>query len=410
MALLVSGLNAISDQRIFIEDYLVWSTVLSTLLFIPVLPSIFLGYLLIIPNSLVLLMLDRLSIHRNHLIAILLLTGFSLIGAHLAGGDTKPVIAQILGITVTSVYFFNALTTFGIPLPRWMDMYIRVAIAAAVLGILQWAIARILHTGDGRLKSIFLEPSHYIFLTLPAIGYCSARYIEKREYGPETLIFLLTYVLADSSLGFLGILLVGAFNVTTRLKSWQILLATALGCAMLGGLYLGSENFRLRATDTITAIAKQDLGGTNASTFALLSNVYVTSQSFQTHPFTGVGIGGYANAYDKYIGTLSGPGLTFLNETLNRDDANSLFLRIAAELGIPGLLVIFGFLVICGHVRGSPYQTIRNALLPYLLVRMLRFGAYFSVEFYFFVGIYLLNYMQCRATKRHVPKAYMSAT
>jgi hypothetical protein len=29
-----------------------------------------------------------------------------------------------------------------------------------------------------------------------------------------------------------------------------------------------------------------------------------------------------------------------------------------------------------------------------------RFGAYFSVEFYFFVGIYVLNYMQSREAKK----------
>jgi O-antigen ligase len=164
----------------------------------------------------------------------------------------------------------------------------------------------------------------------------------------------------------------------------------------------------VRANDTALAIAKQDLGGANASTFALLSNVYVTSQSFQAHPLTGVGIGGYANVYDAYIGTLSGPGLAFLHYDLNRDDANSLFLRVAAELGIPGLLVLLGFIIVCARVGGPPYQTIRNAILPYLLIRMGRFGAYFSVELYFFVGLYLLNYMQSREARRQ--QTYRSET
>jgi O-antigen ligase len=149
------------------------------------------------------------------------------------------------------------------------------------------------------------------------------------------------------------------------------------------------------------AIARQDISGTNASTFAFLSNLYVSSQSFLAHPMTGVGMGGYAMAYDKYIGGVEEADLNeLLSMSLNRDDANSLFLRTAAELGLPGILVLLGFIILCAQVRGSPYQEIRNAILPYFLVRFGRYGAYFSVEVYFFVGIYLLNYLESRRANR----------
>jgi hypothetical protein len=410
VARLVSGLKIALSQRIGVEEYLAWSTVVSVLLFIRIIPSVMLGYLVVIPNCLLLLALGRLTIHRNHLIAILVVGGFSLIGAHYAGTGTNAIVVQIVGITIFSVYYFDMLTSFGISLSRWMEMYVRIAFLVAILGIVEWTIARALHIGDGRLVAIYSEPSHYIFVTLPAIGYCINRYVSERQYGWETAVFVLSYLLADSSLGFLGILLIGLFTFAPRLKGWQILLAGTVVCALVGGLYVGSANFRLRATDTIVAIDKQDLGGTNASTFALLSNMYVTSQSFAAHPLTGVGIGGYANAYDAYIGTLSGPGLIFLHEDLNRDDANSLFLRVAAELGVPGLVVLFGFLIVCGRVGGPPYAAIRNAILPYMLVRMGRFGAYFSVECYFFVGLYIFNYMQSRAARRQIKMAYRSVT
>ena len=361
MARLVSSLKATLERPFGVDAYLPWSTVVSALLFIPVAPSVMLGYLIILPNTLLLLALDRIAIHRHHLIAILAVAGFSLIGACLAGTELKPIIMQVAGITVTSVYYFNALTNFGISLSRWMQMYVRVAFIIALFGILIWIAARLLQVGDGRLAAIYLEPSHYIFLTLPAVGYSIGRFIAQRRYGWESAVFTLTYVLADSSLGFLGLLLIGLFIVAPR------------------------------------------LGGTNASTFALLSNVYVTSQSFQEHPLTGVGIGGYANAYDTHIGTLTGPGLTFLRESLNRDDANSFFLRVAAELGIPGLIVLFSFLILCARVKGPSFEAVRNAILPYLLVRLGRFGAYFSVELYFFVGIYLLNYLDYRRSLLHTP-------
>lgn len=403
MARLVSSLKETLERSFGVDAYLSWSTVVSALLFIPVAPSVMLGYLIVLPNTLLLLALDRIAIHRNHLIAILTVAGFSLIGARFAGTELKPILMQVIGITVTSVYYFNALTNFGISLSRWMQMYVRVAFIIALFGILIWIAARLLQVGDGRLAAIYLEPSHYIFLTLPAVGYSIGRFIAERRYGWESAIFTLTYVLADSSLGFLGLLLIGLFIVAPRLRGWQMLLGGALLCGLVGALYIGSDNFRLRAKDTALAIAKQDLGGTNASTFALLSNVYVTSQSFQAYPLTGVGIGGYAGAYDTHIGTLTGPGLTFLRESLNRDDANSFFLRVAAELGIPGLIVLFGFLILCARVKGPPFEAVRNAILPYLLVRLGRFGAYFSVELYFFVGIYLLNYLDYRRSLLHTP-------
>jgi hypothetical protein len=69
---------------------------------------------------------------------------------------------------------------------------------------------------------------------------------------------------------------------------------------------------------------------------------------------------------------------------------------VAAELGLPGLVALFGFLITCGRVRGSPYREVRNVFLPYIIVRMGRFGGYFSMEIYFFMGLYLLNYLSYR--------------
>jgi len=42
--------------------------------------------------------------------------------------------------------------------------------------------------------------------------------------------------------------------------------------------------------------------------------------------------------------------------------------------------------------------------LPYLLIRMFRFGAWFSLELYFFVGLFVLNYLHSRAAY-NVPKS-----
>lgn len=401
MARLVIDAKAALDRPFGLEEYLVWSTIIATFMWVPLVrPAFQSGYIVIILNSIALLASHRLALHRNHILALLALSIFSIIGALQSGTPLTAPASQILGIGITSVYFFTALTSFGIPLSRWMELYMRVAFALAVFSLIIWPAVALL-TNDVRLRAVYSEPSFYIYVTLPAVGYCVNCFIQERRYGREILVFLLSYILADSSLGFLGLMLVALISYVGRLKGWQILVGGLFVSILVGGLYFFSGNFRLRVDDTVVAIAKQDLSGANASTFALLSNAYVTSQSFLEHPMTGIGIGGFAHAYDEFIGQITGAVITDTSAMqLNRDDANSMFLRVATELGIPGLLLLFGFLIICSRVRGMTYVQIRNAILPYLIIRMGRGGHYFTVELYFFVGIYLLNYMQSRAAKK----------
>jgi hypothetical protein len=397
----VAGVRGALHGRFALDDYLVWSTIVATLLLVPIFrPAFEVGYIIVILNSLLLLAVNRLNIHRNHLLALLALSALGMVSAQLSGTPLTAPVSQILGISVLSIYFLNALANFNLSPRQWMELYMRAAFALAVFALISWPFIS-LYSGDFRLRAIYSEPSFYINATMPAVGYCLNRFIQERVYGREVVVFLLTYILADSSLGFLGLMLIALLSYAPRLKGWKILAGGVLFVTLVGGLYFGSTNFRLRANDTIVAVATQDISGTNASTFALLSNVYVASQSFLAHPLTGIGIGGFAYAYDRYIGEITGTDIgNSLSMELNREDGNSMFLRVATELGLPGLGVLFGFLIICARVQGLPYIQIRNAILPYLLIRMGRGGHYFTVELYFFVGIYLLNYMQSRAAKK----------
>jgi len=408
----VARLKTALDERISVEDYLAWSTAIAVVMFVPLRGSFQIGYVFVIVNTVILLALDRLNIHRNHMLALLALAGFSFFGAAASGTPLNAPASQIVGISLLSVYFFCALTVMGRSLTLWMEMYMRAAFAIAIVGLVKWAGAHILHLGLGetRLTSIYTEPSFFVYCTLPAVGYCVNLFAKERRYGLETLFFLLSYALANSALGFLGLLLIGIFVYMPRLKGWQLLAGAAAVCIVLAGLYVASGEVRQRAVEMVNAIAKQDLTSAGNTTFAFLSNVYVTSQSFKDHPFTGIGLGGYANAYDKYIQDVTGIDITNLNSNvgrdlqnsmqLNRDDAASMFLRVAAELGIPGIACLIGFLIVCARVRTEPFLTLRNAILPYLIVRMTRLGHYFTVELYFFTGIYLFNYLNYRRASK----------
>ena len=85
MARLVSGIKAALDRRVGVEEYLVWSTVISVLMFSHLMGTFQVGYAIVLLNALVLLGFGQLAIHRNHMLAILALTGFSMIGGNAAG-------------------------------------------------------------------------------------------------------------------------------------------------------------------------------------------------------------------------------------------------------------------------------------------------------------------------------------
>jgi hypothetical protein len=395
---------AFLNRKIDVETWLVFSTIVSVFLLIKIGrlgADIFLAYPLVFLNTAILFLLGRLVIHKGHALIIAAVAATSVLAAHFSPTPLTAIIAQIGGIGLMSIFYFSMLLTSGLTVPRWMELYTNAAFYLAVIGIGGFIAQHTLHydpEGEQRLRSIFAEPSLFVYTTLPAMGYYVNTWVNERRYGLETLIFLFAYVLADSALGFIGLVLIGAFTFIKRFTVWHLLAGFIVCAGLLAGLFFASENFRVRVTDTFVAVSSQSLTRTNGSTFAFLSNLYVAANAVIDHPVLGVGIGGYGTTYDGYIGELGQEALETNKDSvgLNKDDANSLFLRVVAELGPLGLITLLGFLIVCAQVEGKPYRQVRNALLPYFFVRMSRFGAYFSMELYFFVGLYLLNYLEYR--------------
>jgi len=395
--------------KVLLENYLLYSTIAS--LFMQVFlfrkgVDIFAGYPIIIVNTAILLALNRLLIHRNHALFAMAVVLVSLVAARRSGTSAAAIVQQIAGALVFSTYYLSMLTTYGLSVPRWMNLYTKGALFVASVSIVEY-LARTLHAipqlNDNRLHWPYPEPSFYVYMTLPAIGtYLTAHLREGGGYRLELGIFLVSYIFAQSSLGFLGLFLVGFFVILLRrITLLRFFAFTIAAGGLLTAVFFLSPNFRLRVTDTFIGLVTGELQHVNASTFAVLANGYVAFSTFFKHPLIGIGLGGYQAIYQQYL-----PGLNNDDPTigaLNSADASSLFFRTAAEMGSFGLIALIGFLVVCFRVKGDVHVAIRNAIMPYFLIRMGRFGAYFSLELYFFVGIYLLNYLHYRATLKSRP-------
>lgn len=393
-----------ANRRIAIDQYLIYSSVLAVFLMQLLAHKgidIFLGYPLIMVNMIILFNLNRLIIHRNHIAIVAAVAAISFIASANSSTPGLSIVAQIMGILFFSTYFFSVLTNSGLSVPRWIQIYAHFALAIVVMGFVLYVLRRLhLFPADKefRLRSIYQEPSLFIYMTLPAFGIYANAYLRNRVYKLEVCLFFFAYVLADSALGFLGMLLIAFFALLPRLSLWKMVGFGFSAFGALVALFFASANFRLRVVDTAVSIARMNFGAANASTFAFLSNAYVTIQTFMNYPLLGVGIGGYQYQYTKYVSDI-GADLTDPNLiNLNMYDASSMFFRTTAEFGLLGLVVLIGFLVVFSRVKGDQHVDIRNALLPYLLVRMSRLGAWFSVEIYFFLGLFVLNYLHSRAS------------
>ena len=84
--------------------------------------------------------------------------------------------------------------------------------------------------------------------------------------------------------------------------------------------------------------------GINLSTYALLSNSFITIESIKDNPL-GTGLGSYHYQYDKYYSKMNPPKylITLGESKINRPDANSLFLRLLVDLGIFSIFLFFHF-------------------------------------------------------------------
>ena len=84
--------------------------------------------------------------------------------------------------------------------------------------------------------------------------------------------------------------------------------------------------------------------------------------------------------------------ITLKQSKINKTDANSLFLRLIADLGVFGLLMILYFFTRSFNVFNKESKIIQQGAFFYLLVKLIREGHYFPPEFYFFLLIFLKEF------------------
>jgi hypothetical protein len=346
-------------------------------------------YFFMIFNLILIFYLGRMWVPFGLQVLTVLVLASGILGVA-QGSDTIPLFAkEWAGISVSALYFccFIRLANFNVE--ECFRLYAHTAYYVALLGLILFPF-QFVYFQLPRLQSVLTEPAMFAITCLPALYYFADRWQRERRDGTKLLVLAIAFAFGGSSVGFLGILF--AICIFGKRYKRGALFIPAIAAILGFGIYALSPDFRMRLDDTAKSGQTLDVSESNLSTLALVSNAYVTLQSVQDHPLFGTGVGSHRLSHEKFIGGLPGveqwdtPALEIASA-----DANSLFLRTLSEGGVLGALLLLWFI---WHYRAREGRGLRNvseAIWIYFFVKLLRGGAYFSPEQFFFIVIYAVN-------------------
>lgn len=372
----------------------------------------------------ILAMKGKLTLNIGFLMGVLVFGAMNVYsigsGYNTVGSFVK--IAVSLLFVITFYYLILAVNQFRVePLFR---MYMAFAKVVAVVGIIQFCsyavgfwpgydygwllnIWKVAGPPDRfiRVNSLLPEPAHLAQFMAPASFVALARLVGMGKTWlslASALAIILVVIISTSSLGFVC-LLFGLVLLIFNLRKFSLLF---VGATVVVGAFIGAytfdEGFELRVNSGVAAMVYGDLSPKNSdiSTFTILNNGYVAYNVVLRRPLTGGGFGSHPISYEKH--SLTGQKGYFKSE-FNTKDGNSMFIRLASETGLIGLLSMLGFLVVCFIRRprreASHRWLIQGSIFLLMLVVLFRQGHYFVCGTPLFLWMYYYNH---RANRREV--------
>lgn len=377
-------------------------------------PEIYLGYIgivLLLPKLVFKIGIPK---HIIYIYFFLLISGL----ISIIDGDNSyfQFFKIFIGTFVSYLFFYCVLFYFKDRLNELLVLYINASYIVGIIGIFQffsyqigfepgynfaWILNKWKITSGGnlgiRVNSLFIEPTYYATFLAPALFFAISR-IAKIQFKIFSLqkacVFVFAYLLSFSGAGFLALfILLFIFFLNYGLIRYSLLILVTSG-TLFYVFYSYVPEFRDRYQGSIDVFSdgKFKLGETHGSSIILYNNYRVATENFKRNPFFGTGLGGHPMAFDKYSITKE------FDETgisLNKQDANSMALRLLSETGAFGIL-LFLFFLIKNSVGRKPkedsiYWLVSGAMLVCVLLNLIRQGNYFLCGFPFFMWFYYFN-------------------
>lgn len=381
----------------------------------------YVGYLFMISFLVVFpLHYPGIGLNRRFVLILVGITGLSLVSVYLGNNSFASLAKQLFGILLTGSAYYLLIRANGYDIERLFRIYLRIALVVAAIGVFQelsyligfeagYNYRSIIPKWDFtfagsdlgflRVNSILPEPSHFaismapaVFVSLASIAGNMRIYLLNKI---ARIIILMSVILTFSAVAYVAILtsILLVYSIGRKAKYVFAGLIIVSICAV--SAYMLLPEITMRVDDTYrVATGSMESAEANLSTFALTSNAFVAYNSVIDSPIFGHGLGSHSFSYDKFISSLPGNVISEDVLGLNREDANSLFLRLGSETGLLGIVLAFAF--ICRfYLRGSDdkhLQIVNNAAFIMLIMYLLRQGHYFVNGFPFFIWLYYLSY------------------
>ena len=341
--------------------------------------------------------------------------------------DPGLIIKQLVNIVLTILVFYNFILHEDFNLAEILRKYIQFGKFILIVGFVQVALFLVglrdiyltlfpflRHTNiSERFQSLSDEPSFIALTFIPIVFvalhnlFYNTRYIMGREWS---ILFVLGYLLTLSSAGFIALIIIALILYLKKITLTKGIFAAAFCLIVLmiaAFSYHRIEYIRLRVDDTLFAM-RNDFSSpavyesVNLSTYAFLSNAYVTRKALNRYPLTGRGLGAHEKNYDHYL-----PEEMRDYSQLNRKDANSMALRLLSETGILGTLM---FLILLAALKARRrvgddgtselLWLLNTAIFVMMIVVLLRHGNYTSSGKMLFLLLYFYSYKFYRASHR----------
>lgn len=326
----------------------------------------------------------------------------------LLGNNTFPLfLIQFIPVVLCYITFSNVISKFSIN--EIFSVYWKFGYVMSVIGLVESVIA-LLNLRQLTVLPLIFTYTKFDYRVMSLVKVCSlCREPSFLTYFlvPLTVLILLSnllpgsidtgfeplknkkqcfcifaaYILTFSALAYLGIFFV-------LLIIWMRMKLSFSKCFFPAVIILGSlsayffiSEIKYRVDDTFDVFfVSHNLDKVNLSTYALYSNFRVSTKTFENTWGIGSGMGSYELMYDRFnIFTWNKQKIL-----LNREDANSAFLRIFSELGIPGIICVVTYLLkyrVDIKKRNNMYSTSVLILLLLLLIRQGNYTHCCSVMF-----------------------------
>ncbi|MBO9634029.1 MAG: hypothetical protein J7578_13015 [Chitinophagaceae bacterium] len=381
--------------------------------------SFFEVYLFYVPVLFLLPIFFRHAKYSKELLIVLILMGISSLYGVVTERNTFDNFLKIyLSIVILYSFYYYAVAYNNFDVFPLFVKYVYFARIVTVIGALQmisyligfkpganlnWFFNKWSYVEAGgwlRVNSIIAEPSQLAFVLAPAIFIAIYNLTNKKKYFFNlftSLLILVITVLTFSTHAYIVLVLCVIIILMRRVSLGKSLVFLSVLTALLVLIYNNVEMVRIRLDDSFMIANDYNkmansyqLSRLNTSSFTLYNNALVSIKSFESSPLVGSGLGSHSISFDKYSLT-NQYYLPF--QDFNKQDANSLGLRIMSELGLLGL-GIFLYILIKFRVKRTARDEvwiISHSILVMMLAALLREGHYFisGVPLFIFIYIYI---------------------